>query len=77
VQVGNHLNLAGAVRTNTIFQADQLLVESELLRDFVTSGRILLVPGVYSLNTGEVSLMDPVTWEETKKAAARSRKAGF
>ncbi|MEI8016729.1 MAG: carbonic anhydrase, partial [Schlesneria sp.] len=64
VQVGNHLNLAAAVRNNVIFQADQLLLESEMIRDFVISERIIVVPAVYSLNTGEVTFMDPVVWEK-------------
>ena len=64
VQVGNHLNLAAAVRNNVIFQADQLLLESEMIRDFVVSERIIVVPAVYSLNTGEVTFMDPVVWEK-------------
>ena len=37
VQVGNNLNLAGAVRNNVIFQADQLLLESDLLRELVVT----------------------------------------
>jgi len=70
VQVGNNLNTVAAVRSNVIFQADQLLLESDLLRDFVVSGRIIVVPAVYSLNTGEVTFMDPVKWVEDKKPAA-------
>jgi hypothetical protein len=46
-----------------------LLLESALLRDFVVSGRIIVVPAVYSLNTGEVTFMDPVKWVEDKKPA--------
>jgi carbonic anhydrase len=69
VQVGNNLNLVAAVRSNVIFQADQLMLESDLLRDFVVSGRIIVVPAVYSLNTGEVTFMDPVKWVEDKKPA--------
>ena len=64
VQVGNHLNRAAAVRNNVIFQADQLLLESEMIRDFVINERIIVVPAVYSLNTGEVTFMDPVVWEK-------------
>jgi carbonic anhydrase len=69
VQVGNQLNLVGAVRNNVIFQSDQLLLESDLLRDFVQNERIMVVPAVYSLNTGEVTFMDPVKWEERKPPA--------
>jgi carbonic anhydrase len=60
VHVGNQLNLVGAVRNNVIFQADQLLIESDVLRDFVNTGRIMIVPAIYSLNTGEVAFMDPI-----------------
>ena len=67
VQVGNQLNLVGAVRNNCIFQSDQMLLESSLLRDFVVSGRIMIVPALYSLNTGEVTFMDPITWAEDDK----------
>jgi carbonic anhydrase len=66
-QVGNQLNLVGAVRNNVIFQSDQMLLESELIRQFVTSGRIMVVPALYSLNTGEVTFMDPISWAEEKK----------
>jgi carbonic anhydrase len=71
VQVGNQLNLVGAVRNNVIFQSDQMLLESELLRDFVISGRIIIVPALYSLNTGEVTFMDPISWQEDKKPAGK------
>ena len=60
------------MRNNVIFQSDQLLLESELLRELVVSGRIMIVPAVYSLNTGEVTFMDPVTWEEPKPKATES-----
>jgi carbonic anhydrase len=73
VQIGNQLNLAGAVRNNVIFQADQLMLESNLLRDFVVSRRIIVVPATYSLNTGEVTFMDPVAWESNPKIAALVR----
>ena len=35
-----------------------------MIRDFVISERIIVVPAVYSLNTGEVTFMDPVVWEK-------------
>jgi carbonic anhydrase len=72
VQVGNQLNLVGAVRNNVIFQSDQMLLESDLLRDFVISGRIMVVPALYSLNTGEVTFMDPIAWEESKDSKKKS-----
>jgi carbonic anhydrase len=74
VQVGNQLNLVGAVRNNVIFQSDQMLLESELLRDLVVRGRIMIVPALYSLNTGEVTFMDPISWQEEKKAATSMRR---
>jgi len=67
VQVGNQLNLVGAVRNNVIFQADQIMLESDLLREYVVNERIIVVPAIYSLNTGEVTFMDPIKWEEAKK----------
>jgi carbonic anhydrase len=67
VEVGNNLNIAGAVRSNVIFQADEMILESDLLREYVSSGRIMIVPAVYSLNTGEVTFMDPVKVEPSKK----------
>ena len=70
VEVGNNLNIAGAVRHNVIFQSDQLLLESEILLDSVVSGRIMIVPAIYSLNTGEVTFMDPVSLKGGKKTAA-------
>jgi carbonic anhydrase len=76
VQVGNQLNLVGAVRNNVIFQADQMLLESELLRELVMSGRIMVVPALYSLNTGEVTFMDPVSWQEEKKVVTGMRRQG-
>lgn len=77
VQVGNQLNLVGAVRNNVIFQSDQMLLESELLREFVVNGRIMVVPALYSLNTGEVTFMDPISWEEgNKKPVATMRRPG-
>jgi carbonic anhydrase len=73
VQIGNQLNLAGAVRNNVIFQADQLMLESDMLREFVVSRRVIVVPATYSLNTGEVTFMDPVVWESNPKIAALVR----
>jgi carbonic anhydrase len=58
--------LAAATRANAIYQAERLLVESELLRDCVVGGRILVVPAVYSLTTGEVTFLDAVTWKAQK-----------
>ncbi len=72
VRLGTHLPedkkaaLAAATRTNAIYQAERLLVESDLIRDCVVSGRILVVPAVYSLSTGEVAFLDAVSWKAKK-----------
>jgi carbonic anhydrase len=52
--------LEAATRANAIFQAGQMREQSEVLRDFADGGRILIVPAVYSLTTGEVQWLDPV-----------------
>ncbi len=52
--------LAAATRANAIYQAEALLRESEVLREFVASGRLLVVPAVYSLETGVVSWMEAI-----------------
>jgi carbonic anhydrase len=60
--------LAAAVRANAVYQATEMIRQSELLRDFAETGRILVVPAVYSLKTGEVTWLDPV------RVKARDRK---
>jgi carbonic anhydrase len=58
--------LAAATRANANYQAEHLLSESEMMRDCVASGRILIVPAVYSLKTGEVTFLDAVTGKAKK-----------
>jgi carbonic anhydrase len=62
--------LAAAVRANAAYQAEQLARQSEVLRDFAETGRVLIVPAVYSLTTGEVSWLDPV---RVKVRAAKAK----
>jgi carbonic anhydrase len=52
--------LEAATRANAIYQAGEMRKQSEVLRDFADSGRILIVPAVYSLTTGEVTWLDPI-----------------
>jgi carbonic anhydrase len=52
--------LAAATRANALYQAQQMIEQSDVLRDFQRSGRILVVPAVYSLTTGEVTWLAPV-----------------
>lgn len=46
------------VRVNTLHQTRNLTSQSEVLRDFVASGRLRIVAGVYSLETGRVGWLD-------------------
>jgi carbonic anhydrase len=57
--------LMAATRANALFQATEMLRQSDILKEFADSGRVLIVPAVYSLTTGEVTWLDPV---RTKKA---------
>jgi carbonic anhydrase len=52
--------LAAAVRANALYQAGEMIRQSEVLKDFAENGRILVVPAVYSLSTGEVTWLGPV-----------------
>jgi carbonic anhydrase len=52
--------LAAATQANTRFQAGEMILQSEVLKEFAESGRILIVPAVYSLTTGEVTWLAPV-----------------
>jgi carbonic anhydrase len=53
--------LADATRVNAVFQAEQMIQQSDILKEFAANGRILIVPAVYSLNTGEVTWLEPVS----------------
>jgi len=48
----------GAVRANALHQARLLTKDSAILKDFVSSGRVRIVPAVYSLKTGEVEWLE-------------------
>jgi len=45
-----------AIEANTNIQAEVLLTSSPIIRDAVTAGKLRVVPGVYNLATGRVSL---------------------
>ena len=46
--------VSAAARANVLYQAALATQKSDVLRDFVKSGRVRIVAGVYSLTTGEV-----------------------
>jgi carbonic anhydrase len=46
--------LARGIEANVLFQAKELTRQSDLLRDFVRSGRVQVVTGVYELASGRV-----------------------
>jgi carbonic anhydrase len=62
--------LAAATQANTLFQAGEMILQSDVLKEFAESGRILIVPAVYSLTTGEVTWLDPV---RTKPKAPKTK----
>ncbi|MBY0526656.1 MAG: carbonic anhydrase [Gemmataceae bacterium] len=47
-----------AVRANVLYQARSLTKDSSILKDFVSSKRVRIVPAVYSLKTGEVEWLE-------------------
>jgi carbonic anhydrase len=62
VQIGERpKDLDAAIRHNVIAQTEQVTRQSALLKDFVASGRIQIVPALYDLKNGEVS------WLEVKR----------
>jgi len=60
VHVGKHLPadkklaVPAAIKSNVQFHAAEITKRSSILRDFVTSGRVQVVGGVFSLTTGEI-----------------------
>ncbi len=52
--------LAAATRANAIRQAELMLKQSSVLKEFADSGRVRIMPAVYSLTTGEVTWLEPV-----------------
>jgi carbonic anhydrase len=46
--------LNAAIRNNVQYHAQQLTEQSTIIKDFVKSGRVKIVTGVYSLKSGEV-----------------------
>jgi carbonic anhydrase len=62
--------LAAATQANTLFQATEMIRQSAILKEFADSGRVRIVPAVYSLTTGEVTWLDPV---RTKPGAPKAK----
>jgi carbonic anhydrase len=56
---GKAAAVAAGVKANVLYQARQLTAKSEVLRDFVTSGRVQIATGIYSLETGRVEWLQP------------------
>jgi carbonic anhydrase len=54
-------SLADAIALNALFQAKRLSAESPLLRESVATGRVRIVAGVYSLDTGAVRWLEGQT----------------
>ena len=60
VQVGKNLPadkdkaLDAGVRNNALYHAQELMKECTPVKDFVAAGRLKVVAGVYSLQTGKV-----------------------
>jgi carbonic anhydrase len=67
---GKKAALEAAIRANATWQAEQILRQSDVLRELAQTGRVLVVPGVYSLITGEV------TWLPAVSAGRKGGKAG-
>ena len=62
--------VAAATQANTLFQAGEMVLQSDILKEFAESGRVLIVPAVYSLSTGEVTWLDPI---RTKPRAPKAK----
>jgi carbonic anhydrase len=50
--------LAAGIQANVIYHAGQLTKQSKIVKDFVTAGRVKIVAGVYSLESGEVNWLE-------------------
>ena len=57
--------LPAAIKNNARFHAAELSKRSEILKDFIGSGRVQVTAGVYSLTTGDIEWLP-----ETKKKPA-------
>jgi carbonic anhydrase len=58
-----------AIKSNVLFHAAEITKRSTMLKDFVTSGRVQVVAGVFSLTTGDIEWLP----EPKKKPAANPR----
>jgi carbonic anhydrase len=56
--------LQAGIKANALYQADVLATRSEVLKDFVSSNRIKIVTGIYSLSTGEVNWLEKTAKEK-------------
>jgi carbonic anhydrase len=52
-------DLDDAIRNNVLAQTEQVTQQSELLKEFVATGRIKIVPAIYNLSSGEVDWLEP------------------
>jgi carbonic anhydrase len=62
--------LMAATKANALFQAAEMTRQSDVLKEFAHSGRVLIVPAVYSLTSGEVTWLEPV---RTKPRAPKAK----
>lgn len=63
--------LAAATKTNAIHQAKLMLKQSTVLKELADSERVVIVPAVYSLTTGEVSWYEPVSVRSSSSKGGR------
>jgi carbonic anhydrase len=71
VHVGKHLPMdkkevvPAAIKSNVLFHAAEITKRSSILKDFVTSGRVQVEAGVFSLTTGDVEWLTPAKKKAT------------
>jgi carbonic anhydrase len=53
--------ISAGVRANALYHAAQMTTKSTTLKDFVATGRLQIVPGVYAIDTGKIE------WLPTEK----------
>lgn len=54
--------LPAAVKANTIHTMSKLMERSKVISDAVHSGNVVMVGAIYSLETGEVTVLDDESW---------------
>jgi len=60
VRIGdNPKDLDAAILNNVLAQTELVTKQSSLLKEFVSTGRIRIVPAVYDLKSGEVRWLEP------------------